>query len=238
MWRLAHALVLTVSVFTWRECFAQEDCDEEDLEIIGFEGRSCDNNDVGPRVCGQELLCGGRGPCGTSGRQLFCSAGRCVAENADNLGYPCKANGVTCGGGSQCVGVSGDVDRCILTLDPRNGDIGCGAPYKTCLEGYSCNRFCGPSGCGSGSCINDVSASLGEECGSGTQCSTDENPLYDRLVCRGSTPSQFGGLSGVCWGRAVVGGVCGKSLNLVCTPRELFIEGPDELCRDGICFSS
>lgn len=163
MSRLVHvALILTIfCAFAGQLCVAQDDCDEE-LEIVEFEGRPCDSDEFGPRACGKELRCGLRG-CGPTGRNLFCGAGRCVAENADEIGYPCNLNEPTCGGGSQCLGASDDVDRCVLIVDPRTGMTSCAAPFSRCVEGYSCERFCDKfrGGCFK-RCASDISAAPGE----------------------------------------------------------------------------
>lgn len=132
-------------------CLAQEDCEDEDVQVNVFEGADCDNDDVGPRVCGEEQGACGRGGCTPTGRTLLCRAGRCVAEDEAGVGRVCAAAAPACGDGARCMRArEGDVERCVVVSEP--GGEGCASPFIVCAEGSECVVNCGPSGCGGGWC--------------------------------------------------------------------------------------
>lgn len=153
MARFVNCLLVTLAIAICLPgvCLAQEDCDEEDVQANVFEGTDCDNDDVGPRVCGEEQGACSRGFCTPTGRTLFCRAGRCVAENEANVGYECHAGAAACAGNATCMQArEGDVERCVVLSDP--GGEGCALPFNVCEKGSECIVNCGPSGCGGGYC--------------------------------------------------------------------------------------
>lgn len=152
-------LIVVLGLVSVLPSLAQLDCDDEsDNEVIQNRlGFPCDAS--GPRVCGGEEVCGWRGPCSVTGRDLVCISGRCVVPNDENVGYPCEADAPHfCGGGTACrpastndVASNGpDGLRCRLVAGP-DSDVRlrvCSDPLTVCQEGFECMTItCGPWGC-------------------------------------------------------------------------------------------
>lgn len=141
-------------------CLAQEDCADADVELVTFEGGECDNDDSGPRVCGDEAgQCGSiwrGGPCPATGRTLFCNAGRCVAENEARVGYACDPAAPACGENARCMRErEGDVERCMVVVaaGSEEGCAGVRKRFHTCEQGSECVRECVRSTCSPGVCV-------------------------------------------------------------------------------------